>query len=523
MPRGRALLLFPPGWGMNIGGPHLGLPLLAGFLEQSGHRVEARDLNIEFFRSTGISLALDQIVDACVGRDINELNQVYDHAREPIARLGAAFNGTWEVAGGFRPTGFDPASSNAVRQFSDNQAPYTEFFENDVIPRALDWAPDLIGISIVVPDQVLSTFEFCRRLRSAGYQGQVILGGSLVTRNIEEMALPWVFDLVDGLCCFQGEEPVDLLLQGRPLEDIPNLTWRGTSGIVMNETRLLARDHFREPSFTHVNLDDYWGATYLPLVASRGCYYGKCTFCAIPYSWGASGFLGHGTPDTVVETIERSLNETGNHRFKFADESLSPVQLEAIADRLLARGLDVEYEGYGRFDRFLIDATLLTKLARSGLRKLYLGMEIVESKTRASLNKSDSAPMGDSLERLHDAGIKSHLFCMFGFPGTGIQEALDTVEFLFDHRELIDSVDIGGFTYAKHTVVPGVKPVIDPAKDWALDYAFEPEGEGVLTVEEVALLADSLENLVWSREPRWLHPLYRMCSPWRVPSRQLVS
>lgn len=43
----KSLLIFPPGW--NPCGPYLALPLLKGYLEQQGRKVDILDLNIELF------------------------------------------------------------------------------------------------------------------------------------------------------------------------------------------------------------------------------------------------------------------------------------------------------------------------------------------------------------------------------------------------------------------------------------------------------------------------------------------
>lgn len=103
---------------------------------------------------------------------------------------------------------------------------------------------------------------------------------------------------------------------------------------------------------------------------------------------------------------------------------------------------------------------------------------------------------------------------MFGFPGTGRKEAEKTIEFILDHRDMIDTVDLNAYTYAKHTNVPGIEKIIKANEDWALEYEYRGVSAGILSSKEVEKLAAEMEEVVWTECPRLLHPTYRLVSPW---------
>ena len=102
---------------------------------------------------------------------------------------------------------------------------------------------------------------------------------------------------------------------------------------------------------------------------------------------------------------------------------------------------------------------------------------------------------------------------MFGFPGTS--EARRTTEFILEHRDIIDTVDISAWSYAKHTHVPQAKRIVRENEDWALEYDYEyRSGRSITTKEQVDSMVNEIIDMVWDECPRLLHPTYRLVSPW---------
>jgi hypothetical protein len=253
------------------------------------------------------------------------------------------------------------------------------------------------------------------------------------------------------------------------------------------------------------------------MISARGCYYGKCTFCAIPYGWGNNGYSGARSPGLTYQDMLTLADRHGINRFKFVDEALSPNLMRGLSDRIIADGVDFEWEGYVRFESSWYDQGFVDHVSRAGFRKGYFGLELLPSKQRDALNKRDRPNPEALLRTCSSAGVKCHLFCMFGFPGSGESEAADTIEFLVKHQHQIDTADIFPWTYAKHTNVPGVQPLLDPAEDWALEYKHISSRKDVLSSDAVLELASKHEELLWHEVPRFLHPTYRLVSPWSKP------
>jgi len=223
--------------------------------------------------------------------------------------------------------------------------------------------------------------------------------------------------------------------------------------------------------------------------------------------------LGHDRAENVFQDMVLISEHYRLSNFKFTDEALHPAVLESLSKQIVDAEMKCCFEGYARFDRFWQNESFLRLVSKAGLKKVYLGLELIKSKGRDLLNKADSENALEMLQKFHDAGIRVHLFTMFGFPGTGVDDALNTVEFALEHRDLIDTLDIFPFHYAKHTTVPRITPKLKEHEDWAIEYDYEPTCKDVLEPGQVHILCEKLEQVIWQEQPEWLHPTYRMISP----------
>lgn len=515
----RISLVFPPGWTLSTGSPHLAIPMLAGALRKYGHDVDVHDLNIEWTASRGLRVSEGAVSKAIEVGTLESLNAPYFDVEDVLEADAARHAGEWNAQLGFHYKDAPELSSRQTLETLDRSSPFEEI-ERLFLAKMLATQPKVIGMCVAASYQLVSAFRLASQLRSAGYDGFIVLGGNTVSRLIKELSFPRVFDLIDGLVVFQGEmalvELCECLERGSHLEAVSQLVWRDEHGVVCeNAARpALDPDDAATPDYTGLPLDDYWGERYLCIVAARGCYYGKCSFCAIPYGWGNRGFTGVRSPEKTWRDMLALWEKHGISRFKFVDEALSPHFLQALATIVRDEGVPFQWEGYVRLERSWDDDAFVRHLARGGFRKGYFGLELVPSASRSTLHKND-CPDPERLIALCDAhGIKPHLFCMFGFPGTGDREAADTVEFLLQNRSRVDTADIFPWVLAKHTRVAGVESVDAPGRDWALEFDHRSENPNVLSAEEIGSLASKYEEIIWGDEPRLLHPTYRLRSPW---------
>lgn len=530
----KALLLFAPGWTLATGSPHLALPLLRSCLESRGFEVSVRDLNWEAARQAGVTLDPITARRHCARQSLAEMNEPYFAAEDRLMSIARGFGGKWNAQLGFEYGDLPQSSSAEAVAAIDRPSPFDALFDQ-VVAEVDRNQPSVIGFSLASTYQIVSTLQLCARLRRAGFDGFIALGGNTISRLAHEMAIEPIFDLIDALVTFQGELPLIRLCKaiesGHSLETVPQLIWRDHDQIRWNtHSEKLDPNSIPAPAYDDLPIGQYWGVNYLNLVAARGCYYGKCNFCAIPYGWGNGGYSGIRSAERVYEDMLLLMERHGIMRFKFVDEALSPRFMRALSTKILEDGVQLEWEGYTRFESAWHDPDFVQFVGKAGFRKGYFGLELIPSHNRSALNKQDRAEPELLLDLCQAAGIKIHLFCMFGYPGTGQDEAARTTKFLLDSHHLIDTADIFPWTYAKHTSVPGATPIFKPGQDWSLEFDHVGECPDVLRSEEVAELASRHEEILWAEVPKLLHPTFRLVSPWiepkpnkvQIPTAQLV-
>lgn len=512
-------LIIPPGWTLHPGGAHIALPLLKGYLQTKDIQSSLFDLNVGSASFHDARITEETVTDACSTLSVHQMNDAYFSVEDRLGTIAKGYGGKWFAHEGYQHLACDLGDPKSVYEYSKMPSPFTAYFVNQVIPEIRKINPAIVGLSLYVPSQMLTAFEFVRLLRAAGYTGFIALGGNMISRIIGEMKLQWVFNLVDGLIIYQGEEALARIyrvLKGDgTLESVPNLTWRDADGFIrVNEVSLLKPNQFELPDFTGLPHNDYWGSKYFTMVGARGCFYGKCSFCAIPFGWGPKNYIGMSPGAAVVQAMNTAYRSFGVRRFKFIDEALHPKMLREMSAVRDAYAADFEFEGYVRFDPTWASSGFLKLCRDIGLRKAYLGLELAPGETRNVLNKADRADPLAVLKEMARWGIKAHVFCLFGYPGTGIDDAIRTLEFALQHSQYIDTLDIFPFYYAKHTKVDGVRAVDEPRRTWRTEHKYVPDADGVLRPEDVDLLSTKLSAIAWREHPQWLHPIYRMFSPW---------
>jgi hypothetical protein len=509
----KVVFLFPPNWTACVAGPHLALPLLSGIATKLGWYSEVWDLSEVFYRTYGNSPSRHSIVEATRNRNFAELDRLYFDWEDELRSvpLANAFGSSFGLLSGYS---FSELASLRLDQVDEvltgRETVYSKFFEEHVITKLLSVQPQVIGVSIASREQVLPTIQLLREIRIKLPTAFLVVGGNTLTRLRDTTALKVFISLADQVVLFQGDLAFAQLLQSvrelgveRAREQLPKIA----------SDELIPYPLWPVPSFAGIVFDESVGTPVLSYVSTRGCYWGKCHFCAIPASWSRTGYGGSAPAEFVTNQLISMIQETGIRRVKFVDEAIPPSKVLPLSKRLRELNVDVEWEGYARLEPAWESSDLLTEAHAGGLRKLYFGLEQAPSTNRTILGKNDRGNIETILRACNQAGIKVHLFCMVGHPGSSTLDAKATVEFLIDNEALIDTTDLVGFRLDRGTTVPGVRPLPEDS-DWSMSLKYEPTQSGVLLPEEVNELELSCQEELWEAVPRLLHPLYRIVGPW---------
>lgn len=233
----------------------------------------------------------------------------------------------------------------------------------------------------------------------------------------------------------------------------PNTEWRQ-----LNDKRIyefcheIAIDSHKEadqycPDFSDLPLDKYLSLTEMTnpmhrlwsqgrwnkMVMAHGCYWHRCAFCDTSLDY--IGNYRAPKAATVVDHMERIMEQTGRSGFHFVDEALPPKLLREVAEEILRRGLAVSFWGNIRFEK-AYTAELCDMLAEAGMVAVSGGLEVASDRLLKLIDKGVTIQQTvEACSHLRDAGIMVHTYLMYGFPTETLQEtvdALETVRRMFD-------------------------------------------------------------------------------------------
>ncbi len=394
----KVLLIFPPDWYPSE--PYLSLPSLTAVLRQAGHTVIQKDINLEMYDwyfsedflkkvLRRVPQQLDRLRKLSKKRDlsademdlqlalcdltsqrIDELIKKAEKAKAiirgetfyDIDQLEWAINVFREVTSVISMV-YAPArvcmppmetdlsykvfsSSEVMDAIQDMQVNvYRDVFEHLVKPVIEKEQPDVIGISIVLQQQMFSSMTFCALIKQHFPRIHVTIGGNTVTRLRDVLPQSPLFRYFDSAVAYEGETAFVQLVSAvgarRSLADVPNAIYKDEDGVHTSPTSY-SEDMatLPPPDFDGLPLEKYFVPTkVLPYLATRGCYWGRCEFC----DHGEGYTAGYRTKkiQEIIDEIGYLKNKYGAKHFHFTDESYPPALF-----RKLSRGLDRFEDGH---------------------------------------------------------------------------------------------------------------------------------------------------------------------------------
>lgn len=309
-----------------------------------------------------------------------------------------------------------------------------------------------VGLSVTYPAQLLPALCVAQKWRRTYPAAPIIVGGSYVTQMAETFLVDhrW-FDNFDFLVLGDGEAAlVALAREGwRPADPaaIPNLCFR--AGTEVRRSHQRSRTDLRQLpvpmlEFDGIDLDAYVApAPVVALPISRGCYWGKCTFCNI--SNQAEDPYRVRSVDQVVGDIEALISTVGTPYFDFCVNSYHPAGLHKLSLALIEAGLDIRWNAEVLLDpKFTPEC--LAAMAQSGCRHLRFGFKSANAATLAIMQKRNDRAVVDRI--LHDCralDIKVSLMSIIGFPTESADEAWNTIDYYLERSEKIAFVTLHRF------------------------------------------------------------------------------
>ncbi|MBU0899018.1 MAG: B12-binding domain-containing radical SAM protein [Nanoarchaeota archaeon] len=284
-------------------------------------------------------------------------------------------------------------------------------------------------------NNVLKIFENVKN-----YDGSIktLIGGPHATSEPEETAsMPYVDIVVVG----EGEETAKQILDGKPLDRIEGISYKGNGGVVLNEGKgkiddlndlpfidysLFSFQAYR-PS-EHRNLGHGINEPYYATMISRGCPF-ECGFCSTTHDE-----VRRKNPDKVFSEIEYNTRLLGTDKVMFYDDvfTLDRNYLEEVC-RILDK-LNLTWGCNTRVD--VVNREILEMMQDCGCKRVYIGAESGDDGILKSIDKKLTTDNILSFSELaKDIGLEFSASYILGLPG----ETRKTIQKTIDFSKRVDA------------------------------------------------------------------------------------
>ena len=172
-----------------------------------------------------------------------------------------------------------------------------------------------------------------------------------------------------------------------------------------------------------------------PIIASRGCRWSKCKFCAERFFWRIR------SPKNVVDEFEY-LAGAGCDLFMFNESDLNgmPEALIGICDEIIRRGLTIKLTGQLRIHKNS-DRAFFNKLKEAGFVSLRFGVDAwAENTLRLQLKGYTLDMISQNLRDCFASGIYTEVNIVLGVPGETDEDITQSIEFIGANKPHIGRV-----------------------------------------------------------------------------------
>jgi len=312
----------------------------------------------------------------------------------------------------------------SARTFQSN--PFYSYFQNHLGPVLSQWDSPWVGISLCYLNQALVSFAMAGWIRHNFSDKKIVMGGGLVSSWMSRPDFTSPFaGLIDKMIPGEGEI---LLLD------------------LLGKTGTTKRHYV--PDYRFAAQNDYLApAMILPFRGTIGCYWRKCRFC--PEKAETRAYSTRRS-DIVLDDVMDLYCRFKPGTIHFIDNAMTPAFLRALA----GSGKDIPFTWYGfvRFEKDLADLDFCLQLKRSGCGMLKLGLESGDQTVLDQMNKgTDLTLVSRILQNLHQAGIFTYVYLLFGTRFEDKAAACKTLAFTRQHEDYIDYVNLAVFNLPKYS------------------------------------------------------------------------
>lgn len=422
--------------------PTLGAAQILGYLRERNLKCNLCDLNIEF---------MNYISSCCDRYDTDYLKIIatvpHNHPQRKMKAMLNLLSATQE--------NFDISMENftihknikdsvAIKNYLNSQSELEEILSS-LSSLSIEDGVKFIGFSISYESQFFLSLLLSKIIKTSRQDIKIITGGAFFYSFLDKY-LPLIADLKlwDVVVKGPGEVVVEKIIKN----NIHELTNDGT--VVSYRDKLMIIDSTTahgipmvySPYFESINFNDYpTEEKAFPYIINNRCYYGKCKFCS------GDKVNNQSFAKDVVQSfcsIKKIADSIKVNNVYIVDAAFSPSDMRKILT--LDFDKNIHWIANARFEKSMENAHLWNGLKKKGCTMVRFGLESGSQRMLDLMCKGTSiTTVSNILKMSHCAGIKNHVYIMFGFPGELPQDRQLTIEFMDAHKEYIYSYSISVF------------------------------------------------------------------------------
>ena len=330
------------------------------------------------------------------------------------------------------------------------------YFRNEieeVVAKLIEARPRILGLSVQACNELIAR-EIVNGVKRALPDTQVIVGGfSCYNADIGRKAFPESDYMCIGEADLTVGPLVTRILSGERPSNIPGVLSRYDSPDYEYVQGPMPHnlDVIEFPKYEWVKLDLYRNFNnyqITPILASRGCRWSRCTFCAERFYWRIR------SAEAFVDEVEW-LMEQGCHLFMFNESDLNgmPEKLLEICDEIIRRKLPIKLAGQLRIHK-KNDRAFFDKLKAAGFVALRFGVDAFSERTlRLQMKGYTTEMVSQNLKDCWEAGIYTEVNWVIGVPGETEEDIDEGVKLILKNKEYIGRLaNINTLTLANGSV-----------------------------------------------------------------------
>lgn len=532
------LIIFPPVFYPHM--PYFAPASLTSFLRSKGISVLQADLNVDFYnyclQEKIVTSAYYEIIEKIRGSEFSDVSdrvkltsspemmsiiELLSIAKEviqgksdriPLSDAKTVIDLSLDIVSdsfypleiflsGLKLSYSDRSSKEIYKSlFDTNQNIFLEYYSY-VIPDLIhNVNPKMICISITAPTQLIPAFSLCKTIRSLNNKIKIVIGGNVVTRLKEFFNSKNILsEFYDFAISGEGELKLYELYE-------KNFVYNNENKINIDFEPPTDISLIPAPDFSDLALDNYFDLErILPIYASRRCYWDKCSFCDIPFGYD-QGHRARKASD-IVNEIEYLSKKYSVRNFKFVDDALPPKLAYEVSSLIIKKQLKINWEAYVILAKEFLDEDYCNTLSDGGCRWLYFGFESGDKNIIKGMKKGHNVLNTQNVIRnTSAAGIKNHLWIIVGFPGEKIESVNNSIKFVEENHQYIDSLEINQFALTKHAAIMKnsewmkykIKPILNEGEDLALFNDYETLDDSI-TQDEAKGIVIQLREYLFSK------------------------